>query len=202
LALRFSFALWLHRREDIADVNASLLAPARYRCIPGIAYRLALVAAGEGDVGISVNGPTGWDIAGGHALLLGAGGDVFDKAGKRITYDRLGTPHNRDTSRCFGDGGTFSTLAGQPTDDSELALALARSIVRKGVYDREDAASSYAQWLASGPFDVGTTTSTALSAANQTSGLPGVKRPRPATLWPVDVLNLAENLLLAGYEAK
>ncbi len=51
--------------DAMADVNALLLAPARYRSIPGIAYRLALVAAGEGDAAISLNGPTGWDIAGG-----------------------------------------------------------------------------------------------------------------------------------------
>lgn len=28
------------------------------------------------------------------------------------------------------DGGTFNTIAGQPTDDSEMALALARTLVR------------------------------------------------------------------------
>jgi ADP-ribosylglycohydrolase len=32
----------------------------------------------------------------------------------------------------LADGGTFNTLAGQPTDDSEMALMLARSIVRAG----------------------------------------------------------------------
>lgn len=30
------------------------------------------------------------------------------------------------------DGGTWNTLAGQPTDDSEMALMLARSLVKEG----------------------------------------------------------------------
>jgi ADP-ribosylglycohydrolase len=32
-------------------------------------------------------------------------------------------------------GGTFHTIAGQPTDDSEMALILARSIIEPGCYD-------------------------------------------------------------------
>ncbi len=63
------------------------------------------------------------------------------------------------------DGGCWSTLAGQPTDDSELALALARSLVTKKCFDPDDVASAYARWLNSRPFDVGTTTSQALGPA-------------------------------------
>jgi ADP-ribosylglycohydrolase len=59
----------------------------------------------------------------------------------------------------------WDTLAGQPTDDSELGLALARSLVRMGRYDAEDAAASYGRWYASGPFDCGHTTALAFSAA-------------------------------------
>ena len=46
--------------------------PPRFRTIPGIAYRLALVAAGEADVAITLNAPTSWDVAGGHALFDGS----------------------------------------------------------------------------------------------------------------------------------
>jgi ADP-ribosyl-[dinitrogen reductase] hydrolase len=60
----------------------------------------------------------------------------------------------------------WKTLAGQPTDDSELALMLARSLVRTGDYDPEDAAASYGRWYASGPFDCGHTTSLAFGAAS------------------------------------
>ena len=63
------------------------------------------------------------------------------------------------------DGGCWSTIAGQPTDDSELALSLARSILQCRGYNHEQVAAAYASWKASGPFDCGDTTATALSAA-------------------------------------
>lgn len=62
------------------------------------------------------------------------------------------------------DGGTFHTLAGQPTDDSELALLLARSLVNEGRFDEEDVAQAYVFWYESDPFDIGGTTQRALSA--------------------------------------
>lgn len=55
------------------------------------------------------------------------------------------------------DGGTWNTIAGQPTDDSEMALALARSIVAHGTYDASDVLSRYTDWLDSDPFDCGLT---------------------------------------------
>jgi ADP-ribosylglycohydrolase/fructose-1,6-bisphosphatase/inositol monophosphatase family enzyme len=67
--------------------------------------------------------------------------------------------------RLLADGGQWQTLAGQPTDDSELALALARSIVRDGAYTPRAALQAYREWLASSPFDVGRTTRAALSGA-------------------------------------
>ena len=69
--------------------------------------------------------------------------------------------------RDLADGGTWDTLAGQPTDDSEMALMLARSIVRGRGYDAEQAAQAYYSWYASRPFDIGGTTSRALSAMNE-----------------------------------
>ena len=41
--------------------------------------------------------------------------------------------------RELADGGTFNTMAGQPTDDSEMALLLARHFVQRGTYDAEAA---------------------------------------------------------------
>jgi ADP-ribosylglycohydrolase len=67
--------------------------------------------------------------------------------------------------RLLQDGGVWDTLAGQPTDDSELALALARTLALVGGYDTEAVATSYARWYSSGPFDIGDTTRVALSAA-------------------------------------
>jgi fructose-1,6-bisphosphatase/inositol monophosphatase family enzyme len=61
--------------------------PLRYQPAPGIAYRLALVAAGQGTIAVSLGGPRDLDIAGGHALLLGAGLDLYDINGAPIRYD-------------------------------------------------------------------------------------------------------------------
>ncbi|HVC32068.1 MAG TPA: ADP-ribosylglycohydrolase family protein [Chloroflexota bacterium] len=60
----------------------------------------------------------------------------------------------------------WHTLAGQPTDDSELALALARAIVATGGYDREAVAQAYVGWYRSAPFDCGTTIGHALGAVS------------------------------------
>ena len=59
--------------------------------------------------------------------------------------------------RELADGGTWDTLAGQPTDDSELALMLARSLIEHGRYDQEAARRAYVHWLESDPFDCGGT---------------------------------------------
>ncbi|MGI8915769.1 MAG: inositol monophosphatase family protein [Chloroflexota bacterium] len=250
-------------------VNIPLVAPARFRHVASIAYRLALAAAGEGVAAVSLNGPGSWDYAGGHALLLAVGGILLDEQGAPVQYSRIGHSH---TWHCFGgapgvaralaahdwsnvagqgygeatplpgyaamrlapvelchdsgrlrraqgcllgqvagdslgslvefqtpqeiearypggpqlleNGGTWKTLAGQPTDDSELALMLARTLVRIGHFDAEAVASAYARWYHgwvqeqavpgrvydwSRPFDVGNTTATALGAVQAAS---------------------------------
>jgi ADP-ribosyl-[dinitrogen reductase] hydrolase len=63
------------------------------------------------------------------------------------------------------DGGHWHILAGQPTDDSELALMLARSIVQAKGYDPAAALDAYLHWYSSPPFDIGGTTSSALRGA-------------------------------------
>ena len=59
-------------------------------------------------------------------------------------------------------GGTFNTLAGQPTDDSEMALMLARSLIDEGTFDVDAVRSRYVFWRGSGPFDCGSTISGSL----------------------------------------
>jgi|GEM_PF-35686 len=227
--------------------NAACVAPARFIPMPSIAYRLALVAAGEGVAAISLNGPGDWDYAGGHALLVGVSGTLVDQAGRPITYGSRGESHcrwcfggapaaaealyqrdwrsvfssgaksagpfalvrpergaavpdPRQLSRAQGcllgqlagdslgglvefssaakikskypsglrdliDGGHWHILAGQPTDDSELALMLARSIVHAKGYDPAAALDAYLHWYSSPPFDIGGTTSSALRGA-------------------------------------
>lgn len=67
--------------------------------------------------------------------------------------------------RDLADGGPWDIIAGQPTDDSELALALARSLVREGRFVAERVLDGYVRWYRSPPFDIGTTTAAALGAA-------------------------------------
>lgn len=245
-----------HSDDRRAEESLRCVSPGRFSTLPSAAYRLALVAAGDGEVAITTNGADGWNYAAGHALLHGVGGSFVDQAGHPITY----SPHGRSDARsCFGgapdlvaeirgrgwgrrffapgrapawsdsprngprvpgclkpgpamadpfrlqraqgcllgqlagdalgslvefgsvlairqrypagvrelrDGGTWNTIAGQPTDDSELALSLARSILRQGSYDVEEAAQAYAGWCRSNPFDIGHATMSALGSVN------------------------------------
>ncbi len=64
--------------------------------------------------------------------------------------------------RDLADGGAWNTLAGQPTDDSEMALLLARVLVNRDAYDAEEARRAYVYWLHSGPFDCGATVASGL----------------------------------------
>ncbi|MBO0703660.1 MAG: ADP-ribosylglycohydrolase family protein, partial [Candidatus Dormibacteraeota bacterium] len=239
-----------HEADHRPTGNARAVAPARFLPIPGIAYRLALVAAGEITAAVSVNNPAGVDYAAGHALLRAPDGAFVGVDGKPIHYEPSG--NSSCGGRCFGgppdllptlvktdwdpvrrgdfgdsppdpgceparlapghriahsevlaraqgcllgqlagdalgslvefqrperiarrypdggprelaDGGTWSTIAGQPTDDSELALALARTLLREGP-DPDAIASSYGRWYRSHPFDCGHTTRQALRA--------------------------------------
>ena len=63
-----------------------LLGPGRWRPAPGIAYRLALCAAGEASAALSTVGARDFDVAGGDALLRGVGGRVEDEEGRALRY--------------------------------------------------------------------------------------------------------------------
>lgn len=72
---------------DYALHNHRALSGLRVRALPSPAYRLALAAAGEVDAAVSlVCGLAPWDFAGGHALLLGAGGVLVDRDGRTVDY--------------------------------------------------------------------------------------------------------------------
>ena len=222
-----------------AEANIAAASPARYRAVPSIAHRLALVGMGEADGAVSLYAPCAWDYCAGHALLRAAGGQLVDEDGVEVVYGPdgssrtgqafAGSPgvvkelrarpwrraprgsHRDPTLRhepgrtvadasllaraqgCLlgqvaGDSlgsavegrpaasiadeypsglGTLADrhglLAGQPTDDSELALALARSIIAEGRFAPPVVLSSYQDWLASGPFSLGRATRTALT---------------------------------------
>ena len=96
---------------------------------------------------------------------------IGDSLGSQVEFRSA-----RDIAREYPDGvrllrpsPVWRTLAGQPTDDSELALALARSLVGRAAFDAEETAAAYARWYKSGPFDCGNTTRVAFVAASRAS---------------------------------
>ncbi|WP_208103491.1 inositol monophosphatase family protein [Rubellimicrobium sp. CFH 75288] len=229
---------------DYARHNHEALRGIRVRAIASPAYRLALAAAGEVDAGLSlVAGLDHWDIAGAHALLIGAGCTLVERTGKAVDYGRrhfdgciggaadvvamlveLGPGPSRREQRngaiprariadpdrlaraqgCLlgqlagdalgsavefrsaadiarshpegvtrlTDGGTWNLIAGQPTDDSEMALALARALADQGRFDPATVGQAYIGWARSGPFDIGGTTA---------AGIAALARGRPAS---------------------
>lgn len=88
-----------------------------------------------------------------------------DSLGSLVEFERPEAILRRypDGVRELADGGTWGTLAGQPTDDSELALMLARSLVEHGRYDQEAVRRAYVYWLESRPFDCGNTIAAGLT---------------------------------------
>lgn len=225
-----------------AEKNLSLIFPGRYRAEPSIAYRLALVAAGEGDLAIGLSNPGDWDLCGGHALLRGTGGALMDERARPVRYSSAGeatTVHSfggapsllpslsqqpwyevlfgggqsalcrpepgetladngllrrvqgcwlgqlcgdalgsmvefRDAAsihrqhpdglHAIGPSPVWKTLSGQPTDDSELALMLARTLLLDRSYTPHRVARAYVHWLDSAPFDIGGTIGQAVGA--------------------------------------
>jgi ADP-ribosylglycohydrolase/fructose-1,6-bisphosphatase/inositol monophosphatase family enzyme len=253
--------------------------PARFISSPSIAYRLALVAAGDFAATFSLNYVHAWDTAAGHALVRAAGGAVVDEHGHAITYPARGlgnvsrvfagppavveqlrrqawdraprsgfgesvppsdrVPVRAEASRLahrpgalsraqgcllgqlsgdslgalvefksadsiaaryldggprsLADGGPHVITAGQPTDDSELALCLARCIVARGCFDEEAVAVAYAGWYHGWthadspetcshrwcrPFDMGGTIARALGAVSADDARGGQARFR------------------------
>ncbi len=95
-------------------------------------------------------------------LLGQLGGDSL---GGLVEFDSAADIRQKypDGLRELADGGTWRNLAGQPTDDSELALLLARSIVEQGGYNDAHVLDAYADWVNDPQtFDIGGTTARAL----------------------------------------
>ncbi len=64
--------------------------------------------------------------------------------------------------RSMVGGGSFSTLKGQISNVSELALVLSRHLLANGRYDSELVFAEYRNWLDSVPFECGLTTANSL----------------------------------------
>jgi len=227
------------KAPDNARHNRETLPGARIRAVPSPAYRLALAAAGEVDLAVSLaSGLDHWNVAGGHALLVGAGCTLVERSGRPIDYSRrsfdgliggdadavvrlvetalrpgpreerhgarprarvadaqrlaraqgsllgqlagdalgsavefrsasdIARSHPDGVTRLV-DGGTWNLIAGQPTDDSEMALALARALATRGAFDKASVGQAYVRWAGSGPFDMGHTTCAGISAISE-----------------------------------
>jgi myo-inositol-1(or 4)-monophosphatase len=81
--------------------NDALCFPAVCEPMPSIAFRLARAAAGDGAAGISLFPVAPHDLVAGHALLLAAGGDLFDQDGHPIRYTPA-AEFSRPVQQCFG----------------------------------------------------------------------------------------------------
>lgn len=132
-----------------------------------------------------------WPRVADDALLSRATGVLLgqcigDSLGSLVEFSSAGDIAQRYPAgvRNLVDGGFWNTIAGQPTDDSELALVLVRMLAGSGRYDDDAIATAYAQWLESGPFDVGNTTANALEAALDaaTTGDPVAEAARQAAV--------------------
>lgn len=77
--------------------------------------------------------------------------------------------------RDMADGGTWNLIAGQPTDDSQMAMMLIRSLEEMGRFNRHHVLANYLHWYDTDPFDIGMTCSAALgddlpNRASQSNG--------------------------------
>jgi ADP-ribosylglycohydrolase/fructose-1,6-bisphosphatase/inositol monophosphatase family enzyme len=87
-------------------------------------------------------------------------GDALGTTVEFHSADRIASKYPNGLREIVG-GGPFRVRAGQVTDDTELALELARTLAQDGA-DFDAVAQSYVRWCRSHPFDIGMTTQMAL----------------------------------------
>jgi ADP-ribosyl-[dinitrogen reductase] hydrolase len=102
-----------------------------------------------------------WDLADlrdrARAAFLGlALGDALGAAVEFMTPGEIRAKHGGLLREVVG-GGWLHLRRGAVTDDTELSLCLARSLVARGGLDLADVAARFAAWLRAGPVDVGNT---------------------------------------------
>jgi ADP-ribosylglycohydrolase/fructose-1,6-bisphosphatase/inositol monophosphatase family enzyme len=87
--------------------------------------------------------------------------------------------------RELADGGVHHTIAGQPTDDSEMALGLARCLVAEGQFVAAKALDAYREWITTRPVDISATTERGLlglhAAESESNG--SLMRVSPLGVW-------------------
>ncbi len=88
-------------------------------------------------------------------------GDAFGAQGEFISEATLALAHP-DGLREMDERDRFIGEAGMVTDDSEMAIMLAQSMIERGTVDSEAVRSQYIRWLDALPSDIGNTILTAL----------------------------------------
>jgi hypothetical protein len=73
----------------------------------------------------------------------------------------------RDSGWPFRQAGGNGWDVGEPTDDTDMALCIARSFLDLDRFDGEDVAGRLVHWMRRGPKDIGTATAQALSRIEQ-----------------------------------
>jgi len=101
----------------------------------------------------------------GLGLCIGAG--IGDSLGSYVEFSEYNDDTTMSVVMEMNGGGTWgdSVTSGQVTDDTELALALAKGVCKnivnggnKNIYDSKYAIQYYKEWIQSKPFDKGNTT--------------------------------------------
>lgn len=91
------------------------------------------------------------------------GAFIGDALGSFIEFESSISPGRLQATMLMSGGGPFSLGPGQVTDDSELAMCMLRGLLAgQGKLNLDQVASYYGRWVATGPFDIGVTTRTAL----------------------------------------
>lgn len=94
-------------------------------------------------------------------VLLGlASGDALGRPLEFKSADRIDRQYGT-VSEMLADG-THGKPAGTVTDDTELALRIARSLVENERFDGQDVADRFLEWFETDPFDIGLMTADAL----------------------------------------
>jgi ADP-ribosyl-[dinitrogen reductase] hydrolase len=104
--------------------------------------------------GVAMPGPSLEDRA--LAAYLGfAIGDALGATVEFMTRSEIAARHG--VHKDISGGGWLRLKPGQVTDDTAMALALGRSLIRTGGLDVRDVCDEFAAWLKTNPVDVGST---------------------------------------------
>ncbi|ERJ05693.1 thiamine-phosphate pyrophosphorylase protein [Halorhabdus tiamatea SARL4B] len=96
-----------------------------------------------------------------EGVLLGlASGDALGRPGEFKSAEQIASQHGEVTDM-LADG-SHGKPAGTVTDDTEMALCIARSLVENGRFNGQDIADRFLEWFETDPFDIGLMTADAL----------------------------------------